>query len=105
MDRDSFPTLEGLEMCPRCGCCEVRTAKWLTPAEQESLGQRLRAGVTMLPLVGPNGFEHPAARDAWFCIGGCDDKGKHPDDLRRKSTHTSLPPFLDWTFIGWVKKV
>lgn len=104
IDSDSFPILEGLQMCPRCQCCEVRTARWLTPAEQERFGHLVIARVRMLPTVGPNGFEHPAARDAWFCTGGCDEKGKHPDERRRKSTRTAVQHFLDWTFIGWVKK-
>ncbi len=91
IDDASFPILEGQKMCPRCTCCLVRVARWVLEARYY--------------FIGPDGHDHPDARNAWVCVGGCDQHGKHTRDWRWARTLKRLPASAGWTFIGWVKKV
>ena len=75
IDEDLFPVLEGTRMCPRCRCCAVGVGPY-TPPKEIDCGM-LRS-VQYIPLTSSL-VPEPSAEglEAWYCKGGCDQRGKH----------------------------
>jgi hypothetical protein len=92
-----FPMLGAERMCPRCQCCGVGVAPYKPPVEVSILGIRW---VRVIPLASSLLPEPSGSGDeAWFCCGGCNEKGKHPQNKGRRKT---APPFP--SLIGRVRK-
>jgi hypothetical protein len=94
VDADDFPREQGDRMCPRCGCCAVGVGHYSPP---EVVAGTLTATIRIQPnpsSLSREPYHDPSDEpEAWFCRGGCDDRGEH-----YKSKRTSV------TFIGRVKK-
>jgi len=113
IEEDLFPrALEGRRMCPRCMDCEVKVGRykppisWPTPPGTAAFASTSRltlpgleffwGKVRVLPsLVSlrPEPSGDPSGEpEAWYCIGGCNEKGEH--------SRRPVPP----SFIGRVRK-
>lgn len=87
---EDFPMGEfGERMCRRCMDCAVGVAPYHRPIELPSLNEARFVPEVRSLLSEPSGN----GDEAWFCMGGCDENGKHAKGV-------SLPPSL----IGRVKK-
>lgn len=78
--------LTGERMCPRCMCCSVGVGSYDPPTEW--LTGRIRF---MRPIpLGSSLLREPTGtgEEAWFCRGGCNEKGEHPDEGGRRKTPT-----------------
>jgi len=94
---DDFPIREGQRMCPRCQDCTVGVAPYEPPVE--FLGSRLR-WLRYIPLAASLVSEPTGSGDeAWFCKGGCNEKGEHPEYKGRGKAHLQFP-----SLIGRVRK-
>jgi hypothetical protein len=98
IDVDDFPVLEGVRMCLRCKCCAVGVGSYELPFEGPwgGEGRYLPMDASSLkpePSVDPSGEP-----DAWYCTGGCNERGEHRKERGRQKKYP-LPP----SFIGRVK--
>jgi hypothetical protein len=94
---DDFPMPGGERMCPRCQCCTVGVAPYEPPVEFPGPGiRRMRFIPEAASLLSePSG----SGDEAWFCYGGCNEKGKHPENKGRGKAQSPLP-----SLIGRVRK-
>jgi hypothetical protein len=94
---EDFPMLGPERMCPRCHCCMVGVAPYHPPVQlpgpRFTQMRYIPLAASLLPEPSGNGDE------AWFCIGGCNEKGEHTEDKGCRETH---PPFP--SLIGHVKR-
>jgi hypothetical protein len=97
VDEDSLPILEGMRMCPRCMDCTVGVGSYSPPFE--SLGHQAR----YLPLASslrPEPTSDPLGEpEAWYCAGGCNEKGEHP---WQRGNQRGFP--VPASFIGRINK-
>lgn len=94
---DDFPMLGPDRVCPRCQCCTVGVAPYKPPVEFSVPGIRL---MRVIPLASSLLPEPSGSGDeAWFCCGGCNEKGKHPENKGRGKTERLFP-----SLIGRVRK-
>lgn len=80
MDDFEVDPNDGRRLCRRCGCCEVGVSTY-HPAEPLE-GSIMRARFHSMRVVPSTEslLRDPAGigEEAWFCKGGCDERGEHP---------------------------
>jgi hypothetical protein len=92
-----LPMLGPDRMCPRCQDCTVGVAPYEPPVEFPGSRFRWRR---YIPLAASLVSEPTGSGDeAWFCRGGCNEKGEHPEYKGRGKAHSPLP-----SLIGRVRK-
>ena len=92
-----LPMLGPDRMCPRCQCCGVGVAPYDPPVERP--GSPL-PWLRYIPLAASLVSEPTGSGDeAWFCRGGCNEKGEHPEYKGRGKAHLQFP-----SLIGRVRK-
>jgi hypothetical protein len=83
---------DGRRLCPRCGCCEVGVSAYSPPMSGEkSIGRMRILSMRYMPtaeslLRDPTGV----GEEAWFCKGGCNERGEHLQERRGTTLSPSL---------------
>src|SRR5712692_2630428 len=91
---EEFPILDGERMCPRCMCCSAGVGGYDPPPMPEiGVSQRAIEGLLVIyghlplssSLVREPSPDPSSGPEAWYCRGGCDEKGMHskgwPQDI------------------------
>ena len=96
---DEFPVMDRERMCPRCMCCSVGVGSYDPP--QLLSGPRLTSLQFIPEATSLRREPDPSSgSEAWYCRGGCDEKGQHSHSKDWAAKH--LPPVP--TFIARVKE-
>ena len=95
---DEFPVMDGERMCPRCMCCSVRVGSYDPPQLLPGLRFTSFQFVPVATSLHHDPDPSSGSSEAWYCRGGCNDKGEHSKHL--KGWPENLP-----TFIAHVKKI
>jgi hypothetical protein len=84
-DEDVFPILEGMRMCPRCMDCTVGVGSY--PPPFDVCGHQARFLPSASSLRPEPSSDPSAGPEAWYCTGGCNEKGEHPGQEGHPQRH------------------